>query len=172
MFSLFAGAIGIWIGFIVSNFLVYFWTLEDVLEVHKWGFAGVLMTGAALIMRHLLDSQRFARELAQELYNAKKVGLDKLENKLKNRKSDLDALYDKHRLAQNRLAQELSENSTLKADLSRKISEFDEVLVEIESLKISTANDQSNSGRSKRETKKLENIILKAETIKKEQHNV
>lgn len=172
MFSLFTGAIGVWIGFIVSNFLVYFWTVEDVFEIHKWGVAGALIIGAILIMRHILDSQKFAKELAQELYNAKKVGLDQLESKLNNRKSDLDILYAKHRLAQSSLAQDLSENSTLKADLSRKISALDEALADIESLKISTANDHSNIGRSKRETKKLENIVMKAEAIKKEQCNV
>lgn len=166
IYCVLAPILGIGVGFLISNFCLYLWTIEAVIEVHRWGFIAVAVTITILVLKYLLESHMLADRLAATRYENMRFELDEKKKKLDIRQYSLNALYAKHRLYQGKIEQELIAKVELIADLRRKLISVENLISEIEQIKKSPTNIASNDGRANRQQKKIEKIIQNAESIR------
>lgn len=166
IFSVIAPILGIGIGFIISNFCLYIWSVESVIAVHRWGFVVISFTITSLVLKYLFNNHLLANYLVQSRYEKRKLEVNEREKKLDIRQYNLNSLYNKHRVYQEKIEHELHRKSQLNADLKRRLLEVEKLISEIQQALVMSQKGINNEGQLNRQRKKIEKIIQNAESIK------
>jgi len=161
-----APLLGVGIGFMISNFFLYLWTIEAVVHVHRWGFMAVAVTVTIIVLRYFLNSNKLANRMAQTRYDKRKLEIEGREKKIDIKNHNLNDLYNRHRVYQNKIEQELHIKHEFNAELKQRLLAVENLIKDIEQVSATLPTGPSNEGRSNRQRKKIDKIIQNAESIR------
>ena len=154
------------IGFMISNFFLYFWNIEAVVEVHRWGFAAVAVIVTIISLHYLLANRKLAERMAQTRYEKRREEITAREKKLNIKQYNLNELYNRHRVYQNRIEQEYHSKKELNIELKKKLIELENLIEDFKKVNTSAPTGVTKDGRSNRQRKKIDKIMQNAESIK------
>jgi hypothetical protein len=148
--------------------MLYVWTMEIIVYVHK--SAAIVLSGfiGVGIVRYFVESHARGEKLANEMYSRRKETLEDWAKKLKIRDANLQDLYQRHRTYQDKLEADADDLHQRKRQLATALKRVAELTSDLEHAKVSLVNGSGNDGRKRRNEGKLDKVLERAEALKKE----